>query len=80
VVRLVDYFSKLDETKICKLKIIVRRMGEVAERSDLLGSPQDIQQYMLNSKKALPKQEGVKKVVKEAENNLGRSEECSIKL
>lgn len=40
VVRLVDYFSKLDENKICKLKIIIRKMSEVSAGNDLIGCPQ----------------------------------------
>jgi hypothetical protein len=51
LVKLVDYFSKIDETKICKLKIIVRKMLEHHPESQIHGTPQEIQQSMLNCQK-----------------------------
>jgi hypothetical protein len=76
-VRLVDYFSKLDETKICRLKIIIRKMNEVNAGHDLIGSPQEIQQFMLNNRKIGSRQDNGKKG-KEMEN--GKSEESCIKI
>jgi hypothetical protein len=47
-VRLVDYFSKNDESRICRLKIIVRRMVECGSAAEVVGQPQEIQQAMIN--------------------------------
>lgn len=55
IVKFVDYFSKLDETRICRLKIIVRKIADVFAAQDIIGSPQEIQQYMLFSKKVFPR-------------------------
>jgi hypothetical protein len=55
IIKLVDYFSKLDETRICRLKIIVRKIADVFAAQDIIGSPQEIQQYMVLSKKAIPR-------------------------
>jgi len=51
LVKLIDYFSKIDETKICKLKIIVRKMIEHQPESQIYGVPQEIQQFMINFQK-----------------------------
>lgn len=92
IIKFVDYFSKLDETRICRLKIIVRKMADVFAAQDIIGSPQEIQQFMLSSKKSIPRYEPeyfskptqdvtAKKIaVKENERLNGGSEETSIKI
>lgn len=40
IIKIVDYFSKLDESRICKLKIIVRKMIDIATNIDMIGTPQ----------------------------------------
>ena len=51
IVKIVDYFSKLDETRICKLKMIVRKMIDIAPNVDMIGNPLEIQQSMTKSGK-----------------------------
>ena len=57
IVKIVDYFSKLDETRICKLKIIIRKMNDVAPGQEVIGSPQEIQQFMSRNKKVIMRPE-----------------------
>lgn len=53
IVKIVDYFSKLDETRICKLKIIVRKMVDIAPNIDMIGNPMEIQQSMTKNGKQM---------------------------
>ena len=50
IIRVIDYFSKLDESKICRLQIIIRRIGEGDLLHEVIGNPEEIQQYMMNQK------------------------------
>jgi hypothetical protein len=52
IVKLVDYFSKIDDNRITKLKIMVRKMNDAAIANEQIGYPQEIHQFMINSKGA----------------------------
>ena len=55
-------------------------MSEVNAGNDLVGCPQEIQQYMLNNRKIQPRQDSKKGQVKDMEYGSGKNEECSIKI
>ena len=57
IIKIADYFSKLDETRICKLKIIVRKMIDIAPNIDMIGNPQEIQQSMAKANKQIIRNE-----------------------
>ncbi len=40
IIRVMDYFSKIEESKICPLKIIIRRMVEIGHLNEKIGFPQ----------------------------------------
>jgi hypothetical protein len=48
LVKVSDYFSKIDNKKICKLKIILRKMIENVNFNEKIGMPEEISQYMIN--------------------------------
>lgn len=47
IVQLIDYFHKIDESRITKLKIIVRKLGTVrgGQGKRKIGRPQEIAMY-----------------------------------
>jgi hypothetical protein len=48
-VRIADYFCKIDPSKICSLRIIVRKLEEGTHFSEILGKPEEISQFIENS-------------------------------
>jgi len=48
MVRVVDYFCKIDASKICQLKIIIRKLEEVKTGDELIGRPEEISQFIEN--------------------------------
>jgi RNA polymerase subunit RPABC4/transcription elongation factor Spt4 len=52
-VRLTDYYCKLDPSRICPLKIIVRKLEPVAHADAIAGRPEEISQFIENSPQQL---------------------------
>lgn len=50
IVKLIDYFSKIDENRITKLKIMIRKMSDCMNWSEIIGYPQEIHQFMVNAR------------------------------
>lgn len=48
IVRLEDCFSKIDSRKMCKLRIIVRKMELVEVRNEKIGFPAELSQFIQN--------------------------------
>ena len=46
VVKIVDFFSKIDLTKICRLKMMIRKIAEIRSCDHKIGRPQDLSFYM----------------------------------
>jgi hypothetical protein len=46
MVRVVDYFCKVDASKICQLKIIIRKLEEVKAGEEMVGHPEEISQFI----------------------------------
>lgn len=44
----IDFFSKIDESRIVKLKLMIRKMHEGQACGEVIGAPQEIQQFMAN--------------------------------
>lgn len=49
IIKVVDYFCKIDTSKICHLRIIIRKIEEVGSSNYILGRPQEISQMLDNS-------------------------------
>jgi hypothetical protein len=45
----IDYFSKIEESKICPLKIIIRKIVEIGHINEKVGFPQEIAQFIENN-------------------------------
>jgi hypothetical protein len=46
VVKIVDFFSKIDMTKICRLKMMIRKIVQVRPAEKKVGRPQELAFYM----------------------------------
>lgn len=46
VVKVVDYFSKIDPTKICRLKMMIRKIVQLRASDKKMGRPQELAFYM----------------------------------
>jgi hypothetical protein len=46
LIKLVDFFSKIDMTKICRLKMMIRKIVEVRSCDHKMGRPQELAFYM----------------------------------
>lgn len=56
--RLTDYYCKLDPSRICPLKIIVRKLEPVAHADSIAGRPEEISQFIENSTQQQPPSRG----------------------
>ena len=46
VVKIVDFFSKIDMTKICRLKMMIRKIVQLGANEKKIGRPQELAFYM----------------------------------
>ena len=46
IIKIVDFFSKIDLTKICRLKMMIRKIAEMRTCEHKVGRPQDLSFYM----------------------------------
>lgn len=49
LVRVADYFCKIDPSKICQLRIIVRKLEDPAHVGEILGRPEEVSQFIENA-------------------------------
>ena len=49
LVRVADYFCKIDPSKICHLRIIVRKLEDPTHVGEILGRPEEISQFIENA-------------------------------
>ena len=47
--RVADYFCKIDPSKICHLRIIVRKLEDPTHVGEILGRPEEISQFIENA-------------------------------
>lgn len=47
--RVADYFCKIDPSKICQLRIIVRKLEDPTHAGEILGRPEEISQFIENA-------------------------------
>lgn len=59
-----DFFSKIDDNRICKLKIIIRKIVGDSHANELIGTPQEICQFVLNSKNITKAKDNTDQTVK----------------
>jgi len=45
LIRILDYFSKIDDTKICRLKMVIRKIGEAKMMDKKINRPEDLAFY-----------------------------------
>ena len=49
VIKVVDYFCKVDPSKICHLKMIIRKIEENVSWKQIQGRPEEISQFIENN-------------------------------
>ena len=45
IVKVLDFFSKIDESKICRLKMVIRKIAEVKPMDSKINRPEDLALY-----------------------------------
>jgi hypothetical protein len=75
IVKVVDFFSKVDLAKICRLKMMIRKIVEVKAFSQKVGRPQELAIFMTfnypdtqeDSSRAQPPPEPIDRILEERE-------------
>lgn len=48
IIKVADYFCKIDHTKICQLRIIVRKIEFCTSHNQIISKPEEISQFIEN--------------------------------